>query len=250
MESKVYIYTLEHPETGVIRYIGKTINPSHRLKSHLWTKNKSLRTKKSNWIQSLKVNGLKPIMRILDEVSESNWSDTEKYWIEQFRQWGFELYNGNEGGIGSPGRKHTVEERAKMTQARYNELAILAYSLNGQLLSEHATAKEASIVYGIKASAVSNCASHRGVSSVNGIMYRKKSEGAPSQEELDYAIAVRSEKKKPLVINYNNGSGVVFKTVEEAHKITGLSHDFIRERARGDVPSRIVNKEISSIEFL
>lgn len=250
MESKVYIYTLENPDTGVIRYIGKTINPSQRLKSHLWTKNNSLRTKKSNWIQSLKANGLKPIMRILDEVSESNWSDAEKYWIEQFRQWGFELYNGNDGGIGAPGRKHSDEEKAKRIQSRYDELAILAYSLNGQLLSKHVTAKEASIVYGIKASAVSHCASHRGVSSVNGIMYRKKSEGAPSQEDLDYAIAVRSEKKKPLVINYNNGSGVVFKTVEEAHKITGLSHDFIRERARGDVPSRIINKEILSIEFL
>lgn len=250
MESKVYIYTLEHPVTGVIRYVGKTINPKSRLKGHMWGCGAKIRSKSQSWIYSIKKDGLKPVMKILDEVTESTWSDAEMYWIEQFRQWGFKLYNEVAGGYGAPGRKHTEEQRKLMTESRYDELAILAYSLNGELLSEHPTAKHAGETYGVRASAVSHCAGHRGVNSVNGIVYRKKTEGAPSQEQLDVAIEVRSEKKKPLVIYYTNGTGIVFKSVEDAHRVTGLSYDFIRERARGDVPSRIIHKHILKIESI
>lgn len=152
-----YIYALLDPETNEIRYIGKTDNPSERLKNHL---NEQGKWHRINWIKSLKKRGLKPIMQIIEEVVEgTNWEEREKYWIAYYRHIGTNLTNGSDGGDCGPdctgmhlwkseetnakvramliirnrtpkmrelsrktglanrGRKHTLEEIAKMRRA-------------------------------------------------------------------------------------------------------------------------------------
>lgn len=96
----VFIYTLEHPLTNEIRYVGKTRNPKMRFHNHC-NKLHNERTHKRNWINKLKGEGLKPIMNILDEVSEEEWKLWERYWIEQLKAWGFNLCNHSSGGEGS-----------------------------------------------------------------------------------------------------------------------------------------------------
>lgn len=96
---KVSIYTLEHPITKEVRYVGKTKNPTQRFYNHC-NKLHNENTHKRNWISSLKKQGLKPTMTVLDEVDELEWKYWEKYWIEQFRQWGFALVNHTAGGEG------------------------------------------------------------------------------------------------------------------------------------------------------
>jgi len=96
---KVYIYTLEHPVTKEVRYIGKTKNPKERFHNHCNRLHNEY-THKRNWINSLRSQGLKPKMNILDEIDESEWKYWEKFWIEQFRQWGFNLVNHTSGGDG------------------------------------------------------------------------------------------------------------------------------------------------------
>lgn len=96
---KVYIYTLEHPITKEVRYVGKTKNPKERFHNHC-NRLHNEHSHKRNWINSLRSIGLKPKMNILDEVNESEWKYWEKYWIEQFRQWGFDLVNHTSGGDG------------------------------------------------------------------------------------------------------------------------------------------------------
>jgi group I intron endonuclease len=76
-----YIYTLSHPETNEVRYVGKTINIKRRYKQHLYDKRT---THKSSWVKSLKQLGLKPIMTIIETCNETNWIDREKFWITQF----------------------------------------------------------------------------------------------------------------------------------------------------------------------
>lgn len=121
----VKIYTLTDPRTREIRYIGKT---SGTLKNRWYAhcsnyklqKNKS---KKNSWIISLKANGYKPIITLLDLVPDSEWEFWEAYWIEQFIQWDFNLTNmtkggeGNTGGKGSLGYKHTNEAKRKISVA-------------------------------------------------------------------------------------------------------------------------------------
>lgn len=112
---KTYIYTLEHPETGEIRYVGKTTNPKRRSYQHFNIKickklgNKHL----GNWLLSILNKGLIPIMTVIDECTDS-WIDSEQYWIEQFKQWGFNLLNVTKGGEGF-GHKHSEESKKKMS---------------------------------------------------------------------------------------------------------------------------------------
>lgn len=95
----VFIYTLAHPSTGEIRYVGKTRNPKMRYHNHC-NKLHNEKTHKRNWIESLRKQKLKPIMEILDEVLVEEWKYWEKFWISQLKEWGFKLVNHTSGGDG------------------------------------------------------------------------------------------------------------------------------------------------------
>ena len=95
----VYIYTLEHPITEEIRYVGKTRNPKMRFHNHC-NKLHNEKSHKRHWINKLKKEGLKPKMKILDEVLESEWKFWERFWINQLKQWNFNLVNHTSGGEG------------------------------------------------------------------------------------------------------------------------------------------------------
>lgn len=126
-----FIYTLSHPITHQVRYIGKSDNPDYRLVNHC--KDKRL-TKNRTWILGLKKEGLKPLMEIIDEVKKSEWEFWEQFWISQVKAWGFNLNNmtngGNKGyerkynssgkkiGGSKKGRKLSAETREKMRAAR------------------------------------------------------------------------------------------------------------------------------------
>lgn len=99
MKNTVYIYTLENPITGEIRYVGKTKNPKMRFHNHC-NKLHNTNSHKRNWINSLRNLGLRPIMNIIDEVEESEWHYWEKYWIQQLKNWGYNLTNHTSGGDG------------------------------------------------------------------------------------------------------------------------------------------------------
>lgn len=112
---KTYIYTLSDTN-GDVRYIGKTSYLKQRLYSHI----KECRTKKINhkinWIKSLLMKGEKPLISILDEVDSNYWQFWECFWIEQFKQWGFNLTNQTKGGDGLHGYKHSNVSINKMKQ--------------------------------------------------------------------------------------------------------------------------------------
>lgn len=87
---KTFIYTLSHPITNEVRYVGKTTNIKRRYYDHVYRQSK---TYKGNWINSLLKEGLKPVMNIIEECTD-NWSEREQYWITQFTN----LTNGTSGG--------------------------------------------------------------------------------------------------------------------------------------------------------
>lgn len=112
---KTYIYTLAHPKTGEIRYVGKTTNLKRRTYQHCNTKiSKKLNNKHlGNWLLSILNNDLKPTLEIIEECVD-DWVKYEQYWIEQFKQWGFNLLNLTKGGEGF-GYKHSEETKRKMS---------------------------------------------------------------------------------------------------------------------------------------
>lgn len=131
-----YIYCLFDPITEQPKYVGKSDNPKKRFTEHLREKGK---TKKINWIKSLRKKGLIPTLEILDEVFTNDWKVIESMYIFLFRGWGFELLNGTHGGdgvssgsknpmfgkrgINNPnyGRKHTEETKIKAKERQIGE---------------------------------------------------------------------------------------------------------------------------------
>lgn len=112
----VNIYTLSNPETLEIRYVGKTKHPlNRRLNGHIW--NRKSNAKVSKWVLSLYRKGCYPIIELLEECNEDNWEDTERYWIAQFKTWGFTLMNTAEGGeSGCSGYNHTEEAKRAIAE--------------------------------------------------------------------------------------------------------------------------------------
>lgn len=107
MSETTFIYALTCPDTGEVRYIGKANNPQLRLKSHL-SRDDNKRTKrsyKSNWIKSLIEVGKYPSMIILEEITLSDWKESEKRWIAYYRLNGANLTNITDGGQGGFTRK-------------------------------------------------------------------------------------------------------------------------------------------------
>ena len=113
-----FIYSLEYPE-GNVRYIGKSNNPKKRFNSHLKDAIKFTHSHKLAWINSLLKEDKKPILKIIDEVSMDNWQFWEKYWIAQFKVWGFDLTNSTEGGDGLVNFDQKIKQRISESLKKY-----------------------------------------------------------------------------------------------------------------------------------
>lgn len=88
----VYIYTISHPFTNEIVYVGKTKDFEARKISHIISKNG---TNISDYICYLRSIYLYPKIEILEEVEEEFCLEDEMYWIRQMKAWGFNLLNKN-----------------------------------------------------------------------------------------------------------------------------------------------------------
>ena len=79
----MFIYTLSHPDTKEVVYVGSTYLPESRKYAH---------KKRYSFI---------PVFEILEVIKNVRTGDrmgvyeTETYWIHQFKAWGFKLTNIN-----------------------------------------------------------------------------------------------------------------------------------------------------------
>lgn len=96
----ITIYEISDPITGVPRYIGQTNNLTARKAVHIRS---SKVTNKGNWrlssfIKNLLNKELRPCFTAIDHIEDDQADRAEVYWIEQYRAWGFELFNIDSGG--------------------------------------------------------------------------------------------------------------------------------------------------------
>jgi hypothetical protein len=101
-----YIYLVEncYGDSNKV-YIGKTKNPKTREMNH-----------------KIKY-GITIFYTIIDKIGSLNrkdWEPIESYWIEQFRQWGFEIVNKRKKG-GSGVEFHTYETKQKLRKPKSEE---------------------------------------------------------------------------------------------------------------------------------
>lgn len=115
----VKIYTLEHPFTREIRYVGYTkTSLKTRLKKHISDAKSRKPNHRHNWLNSLPVS---PIIRKIDiaEFKDRNW--LEKMYISLFKSWGFNLINATEGGDGGDTWSKLSPEKLKIAKEKLSK---------------------------------------------------------------------------------------------------------------------------------
>ena len=132
MNDTVVIYTLEHPITNEIRYVGKTLKRrfKKRYKAHCNPHKKADgNTHKVHWVNKLKKDNLKPLMKVIDSTNDKDWGWLEEYWIAQFKSWGCRLINMTNGGEDPPKcTGNSMDTRKKMRESRTDIKTINVYN--------------------------------------------------------------------------------------------------------------------------
>lgn len=117
MNKVVYIYSLKDPRDYQIKYIGKTSDIDRRRKEHNQI-HRNKKSKKNSWIIHLIENGFQPIMEILEECEDLNWVERERYWIQYYKELGFDLKNMTLGGESNDGYVFTKKDRLKQSKSQ------------------------------------------------------------------------------------------------------------------------------------
>jgi hypothetical protein len=188
----VIIYTLE--ENNVPYYIGYTT--------------RTIKERKREHKHKLK----KQITQvIIDEVEDDECKYWEKFWIAQYKNWGFKLINKNKGGGGV--EKHTEQTKKqignsmkgqkrpttsiklkgqKITWDLGTSIPILQFDLDGNLIDEHVSMGQAYIKTGAPSSAICDvCKGKRRSSKGYLWMYKSEWDGTPPK------IREHKRKNKP-----------------------------------------------------
>jgi hypothetical protein len=116
---KVYIYVLTEPDGHTVRYVGKSneFRIKKRLIEHCRLSQLKKNSHKNNWIRSLLNQNERPVFKIIEECSEFDFQEREKYWVKYYKDKGCDLTNGTVGGEGAiriPNRVISEEQKRKI----------------------------------------------------------------------------------------------------------------------------------------
>jgi group I intron endonuclease len=223
----LFIYTLTDPIDGIIKYIGKTKDLENRLFRHLNESSlKDIHTLKNKWIKDLKNQNLSPVIEILDEGNKDTIDDLERYWIAQFKAWGFKLKNMTEGGDGFDwtGRKHAKKSIQKMKRnhpfrKEINQFDIKTNELINSFVSSHEAEEKTGF---LRKHIIGCCKNKKSCFTVGGFYFRFKDDYFPYTPYIPYNIkSVLQYSKEGEFINE-------FSSLKEAK-------DFIKAKSKSNI---------------
>lgn len=118
---KILIYTLKHPITLEVRYVGMTSKTlKQRFRKHMDNVNYTKHNLHlCNWINMLFKENLKPLMETIEEVDFNIWKEKEIFYISKYEN----LLNATIGGEGSFGFKHSDETKERIRQMKIGNTA-------------------------------------------------------------------------------------------------------------------------------
>lgn len=141
------IYVLLDDE-GVVRYVGKSVDPQSRMQAHCLPHSRS-KTPVSCWSRSMRDRGVRPTMEIIEWVE--NWDTAERKWIAHYRGAGAKLLNVTDGGVDA---SHLNDERGKYPTYRWAMMFCARAKnegLSGILREQAQKAKDAGGAAGMRA---------------------------------------------------------------------------------------------------
>jgi hypothetical protein len=186
-----YIYLITNINNNPNRvYIGKTINLISRKYNHFQTFGNHIQIDVIDNVKSLK---------------SKDWKPLECYWIEQFKSWGFEVQNKNNGGGGSEFRTQESKNSISKTLRK----PIIQYDLKGNIIKEFSSLKEAKLQFG---GHIDRCLKGKG-KKAGGYFWGYKNGNLP---QLNL-----SSRKGKTVSQYNlNGDLInIFPSTQEAERV-------------------------------
>lgn len=101
MMKPVYIYALRDPDSGDIFYVGKSLNPKTRYRSHFKSARLLSNRLLCERVRAMRENGATPLLTILQVSDDNSWRGVERSWIAFLRSKGVILENISPGGDGS-----------------------------------------------------------------------------------------------------------------------------------------------------
>ena len=103
------IYALRDPDTGLIRYIGRTSKlPYYRLAAHIVSAGDGVETPLGVWLRQLIESNKLPGLVVIKECGEDEVHDLEKHWIKMYRGDG-NLLNVHNNGDDTAGHRRTFD---------------------------------------------------------------------------------------------------------------------------------------------
>jgi hypothetical protein len=180
----------------------------------------------------------------IDEVEgckKEGWKSLEIFWIEQFRQWGFELMNKNEGGGGPT--SHTEETKQKMRHPKSSTLNMYGTKPNSCKSRSHFPKGSDNGNYGKLRSYFPKGLEHGNYKKSKPLRtqeHKKNISGAKKGKSLTHnkiwneniskgKLGIFTSKSKPIkVTNITNNEIIIVRNAKEASRITGISASKIR----------------------
>lgn len=137
-----YFYTLLCPKTKDVKYVGRTVNPAHRLSTHISEAKTKNKNKRERWIVSLLRQNLKPDMKIIwsGEITEQRAIHLERWMIRHYRK-KFDLKNLDDRALGGS----------------YSTKPVYQYSLDGAFIAGFNNAGQAMLQTGVKDCNIGRC---------------------------------------------------------------------------------------------
>lgn len=87
-----FVYTLNHPITDVVGYVGITDNLYERFMQHMTCRGSG--RKLQSWLGELRQQGLIPTLKVVEILeTRAEAQEREKYWIRFYLDQGVILYN-------------------------------------------------------------------------------------------------------------------------------------------------------------
>jgi hypothetical protein len=222
----IIIYTLSHPINKEVRYVGRTrkIKLSYRLTEHMSTSESNHNSYKKNWIKKLSKEGLKPIIEEI-ETLDTTWEEShfvEKYWIQQFKAWNFNLVN--------------LEDKGKGGYSKYkghSDKAIIQYDLEGNYTKEYKSIREASRQTDIKTTTIEKVLWN--ISKIAGnYQWKYKTDNILTKIS---SVKIKSERKEKTVFQFDLNNNLIkeWKNSKEASDNLGFYINNIRLCASGQI---------------
>lgn len=239
MGLKVNIYVLIDPITCKIRYIGRTKNRLEiRLRGHM-SKCLHKKTHKDCWLYGLRSRGLKPKIKLVRVVS--GWEYSHKYernLIKKCLDFGFNLVNLDDKGVGGINKLSSPEQRLKISNTlkegylsgriiATNKSKVIVYDLFGNILFNFETQKECAEKLGVHISTIET--------QVSGLVrrcgkYQIRSIKQPNPGVYKLTRDMSFNFKSVKVLNLDSNEELIFRSYGDAAKALSVSSPTIKRK--------------------